>query len=70
METEKLMETEKKERVVLAGLDVPFWDLVWFMVKFVFASIPAIFIIYVILFVLGMVFTGLGNVFMPTPGGI
>ena len=64
------METEEKDRVVLAGLDVPFWDLVWFMVKFAFASIPAIFIIYLIIFFFGMIFTGLGNLMMPTPTGI
>jgi len=62
------MAEEKKDRVVLAGLDIPFWDLVWFMVKFAFASIPAIFIIYFIVVLIGMIFTGLGSLSLPNPG--
>jgi hypothetical protein len=45
-------------RVVISGLDIPFWDLVWFMVKLALASIPALFIIYFIFAALGMLFGG------------
>ena len=62
------MNDEKKEHIVLAGLDIPFWDLVWFMVKFALASIPAIFIIYIIVMLFGMVFTGLGILTLPGSG--
>ncbi|WP_292661683.1 hypothetical protein [Nitratifractor sp.] len=62
------MAEQEKDRVVLAGLDVPFWDLVWFMVKFAFASIPAIFIIYFIVVLIGMIFAGLGSLGLPNPG--
>ncbi|WP_457603224.1 hypothetical protein [Nitratifractor sp.] len=61
------MADEQKERIILAGLDVPFWDLVWFMVKFAFASIPAIFIIYFIVTIFGMIFAGLSSLTLPHP---
>jgi hypothetical protein len=55
-------------RVVISGLDIPFWDLVWFMVKLALASIPALFIIYFIFAVMGMLFGGLFHmVLMPPP---
>jgi len=62
-----MSEKEEKSRVVVSGLQIPFWDLVWFMVKLAFASIPAIFIIYFIMMLLGMIFGGLAGLFAPPP---
>jgi len=62
------MEKYDKERVVISGLDVPFWDLVWFMVKLALASIPALFIIYLIFAMLGILFGGFFHMIaMPPP---
>jgi len=58
------MENEK-QRIILAGLDIPFWDLVWFMVKLSLASIPAIFILYLFVMALGMIFGGVMQLFTP-----
>ncbi|BDY11763.1 hypothetical protein [Hydrogenimonas cancrithermarum] len=55
-------------RVIVSGLDIPFWDLVWFMVKLALASIPALFIIYLIFAFLGMIFGGFFHMIaMPPP---
>ncbi len=51
----------EKEKIIIAGLDIPFWDLVWLMVKIALASIPAIFILYFFFAFLGILFGGLGN---------
>ncbi|BCD68850.1 hypothetical protein [Nitratiruptor sp. YY09-18] len=59
MAEETQMPQEKKE-VIITGLKIPFWDLVWFMVKFAFASIPALFIIY---FIIGL-FSALIGIFV------
>ncbi|WP_201353460.1 hypothetical protein [Hydrogenimonas urashimensis] len=61
------MEKCDKERVIVSGLEIPFWDLVWFMVKLALASIPALFIIYFIFVVLGMLFGGFFNMVMMSP---
>ena len=62
------MEKCEKERVIVSGLDIPFWDLVWFMVKLALASIPALFIIYLIFGMLGMLFGGFFHMIaMPPP---
>ena len=62
------MAQSEKERIILAGLEIPFWDLVWFMVKLSLASIPAIFILYIIVALCGMIFDGLMQVLaLPTP---
>jgi hypothetical protein len=53
------MEKSEKERVIVSGLDIPFWDLVWFMVKLALASIPALFIIYFILSFFSILFSGI-----------
>ncbi len=56
---------EKKE-VIITGLKIPFWDLVWLMVKLAFASIPAIFIVYLILWFFSWIFSlFFGMVAMP-----
>ncbi len=61
------MEKLEEKNVVISGLDIPFWDLVWFMVKLTLASIPALFIIYFILAFLGMLFGGFFHMFMMPP---
>ncbi len=48
-----------EQKVVITGLKIPFWDLVWLMVKLAFASIPAIFIIYVIVWFFSLLFGSL-----------
>jgi len=55
----------EKDRIILAGLDIPFWDLVWFMVKLSLASIPALFILYVFVTGFGMLFGGVMQFFTP-----
>ncbi len=56
---------EDKKRVIISGLDIPFWDLVWFMVKLALASIPALFIIYFFFAIIGVIFNGFFGIFMP-----
>jgi hypothetical protein len=36
------------DAVILTGVHVPFWDLVWLLVKLAFAAIPAAIIIAII----------------------
>ncbi len=62
------MEKSEKERVVVSGLEIPFWDLVWFMVKLALASIPAMLIIYVFIMLLGLLFGGVANLMAPFSG--
>jgi hypothetical protein len=55
----------ERQGVVVTGLDIPFWNLVWLLVKVSIASIPAAFILIVMYaalvgFVEG-VFEGLGS---------
>jgi len=57
----------EKSKVVVSGLEIPFWDLVWFMVKLAFASIPAIFIIYFIMALFTMLFGGFMHLFVGPP---
>lgn len=43
-------------RVVVKGIDIPFWDMVWFMVKWSVAAIPAaIIIVFGWLFIYGFI---------------
>ncbi len=56
---------EEKKEVIVTGLKIPFWDLVWFMVKLAFASIPAIFIIWTIVWIFSLLF---GLLFSVMPG--
>ncbi|GAB6034141.1 hypothetical protein [Galenea microaerophila] len=56
------MVEEHQKEVVIKGLDIPFWDLVVFLIKLSLASIPALFILGVVYMVLGMIF---GAVFLP-----
>ena len=61
------MEKSDKERVVVSGLEIPFWDLVWFMVKLTLASIPALFILYFIFALFAMLFGGMMHMFAGPP---
>ncbi|WP_456451351.1 hypothetical protein [Hydrogenimonas sp.] len=53
--------------VVISGLEIPFWDLVWFMVKLVLASIPALFILYAVFTLLGLFFGGFFHLLLTPP---
>jgi hypothetical protein len=59
-----------KEKVIVSGLEIPFWDLVWFMVKLALASIPAMFILYFFFVLFGLLFGGIADLFVPGPGTI
>ena len=49
----------KERRVVVSGINIPFWDLVWFLVKLSIAAIPATIIVAVIyVFIVG-IFAGI-----------
>jgi len=63
------MEEKDKRRVIVSGLEIPFWDLVWFMVKLALASIPALFIIYFFFWIFAMIFGGFFHLFMFPPMG-
>ena len=56
-ETEQVEELETP--VVVTGLEIPFWDLVFFLVKLVFAAIPAAFFVVLIFSVMAGVLQGL-----------
>jgi hypothetical protein len=51
------MQNDKTE-VKVTGIDIPFWDLVVLIVKIALASIPAIFILWFVFAILGMIFGG------------
>ena len=46
-------------RVAIADIDIPFWRMVMIIIKWSFASIPAIIIISIIFGILGAVFGGI-----------
>ena len=48
-----------KQELVIKDIDMQFWSMVWFMVKWAFASIPAIFIIVGILLGIFLLFVAL-----------
>ena len=50
--------------VVITNFNMPFWSMVKFMVKWVIASIPAIFILFVIALVIQVVLISLGWVIL------
>lgn len=47
--------------VVLSGLNIPFWDLVWVLVKIALASIPAATILFFVGAMLATVLAGIGG---------
>lgn len=62
-----MLEDNEKRKVVISGLDIPFLDLVVVLVKFAFASIPALFIVYFVLALFTMLFGGFANFFIGFP---
>ncbi len=54
-------------KVIVSGLQIPFWDLVWFMVKLALASIPALFILYFALALPSLLFGGIVHVLTGPP---
>lgn len=62
------MAENNKQEVVVVDIDMPFWSMVRFMIKWVIASIPA-FIVLMVLFsivmlLLGALFGGMEHSFM------
>ncbi len=55
---------EDSRKIVISGVDIPFVDLVFLLVKIVLASIPAMIIIYFIFALFTMLFGGIFNIFM------
>jgi len=49
---------EDKKDIIVKGVDIPFIDLVVLLVKLAFASIPAMFVIYFVFMLFGMLFDG------------
>jgi hypothetical protein len=56
-------QSEKASSVVITGIDVPFWDLVFFMVKWTVASVPAMIIIGLIGAAVWMLARGIVSIF-------
>jgi len=52
----------KDNKIIIKGLDIPFLDLVVFLVKLALASIPAIFILSLVIWA---IFALLGAVMFP-----
>ena len=55
---------ENSRKIVISGIDIPFVDLVFLLVKIVLASIPAMIIVYFIFALFTMLFGGVFNIFM------
>jgi len=49
---------EDRDNVIIKGVDIPFIDLVVLLVKLAFASIPAMFVIYFVFMLFGVLFDG------------
>ena len=58
------MNNEIEKRVVVTDINMPFFSMVIFMVKWVIASIPA----FIILSILGAVLSGIFGAFMGSMG--
>jgi hypothetical protein len=55
---------EGSKEVVVTEIRMPFWSMVWFMVKWVIASIPAFIILAIIFWLVVAVLAGFGIVLM------
>ena len=55
---------EENKKVIISDINIPFWDLVVFIVKFALASIPALFIIWFVFMIFGLIFGGTFSMFM------
>ncbi len=49
---------EERKDIIIKGVDIPFIDLVVLLVKLAFASIPAMFVIYFVFMLFGVLFDG------------
>ncbi len=56
---------DDKTEVKITGVDIPFFDLVILIVKIALASIPALFIIWFVFAIFGMLFGGTFLFFHP-----
>ncbi len=54
------MASEPKQRVVITGIDVPFFDWVVLLIKLAIASIPATLILTAVFLVVGVVLSMFG----------
>lgn len=51
--------SQNEARVIVAGISIPFWDLVWFLVKLSIAAIPATIILAITYSLLAGIIAGL-----------
>jgi len=58
---------EKEVRVTLKDIDIPFWNLVVFLIKLAFASIPALFVVSLVMSMFFMLSGGLFQFMMFHP---
>ncbi len=58
----------EETKVKITGVDIPFWDLVVLIVKIALASIPALFVVWFVFMLFGLIFGGMFGAFMH-PGG-
>ena len=58
---------EINQKVIVTDIKMPFWSMVFFMVKWVIASIPALIILFILLtFLIGFI-GGLTGIYAPQP---
>lgn len=57
-------ESSESNEVVVTDIKMPFWSMVWFMVKWSIASIPAFIILIIILWLSFSFLAGFGIVLM------
>ncbi len=56
--------SDNKQEVVVTDIQMPFMSMVVFMVKWIVASIPAFFILWIIAFMFMGIFGGMGSMMM------
>ncbi len=55
---------DELKKVIIKGIDIPFFDLVVLLVKIALASIPAMIIIYFVFALLSVIFNGIFNIIL------
>ena len=55
------------EKVVVTDIKMKFWSMVWFMIKWVIASIPAVILLLGIWFIIAFSFILYGHSDLPSP---
>jgi hypothetical protein len=55
------------EKVVVTDIKMKFWSMVWFMIKWVIASIPAVILLSAICFIISLAFIFYGQSGLPSP---